>query len=145
MTLQRWLGLLVYVSMAVNAVVSFWLEKRRKARMPGTRRYTWGIFVGLTSIFWGAVVFVGLIVMGLTTPGSHLVGDIIVAALFGWLYAWAGFYTIQRQRTAFVVATLISGNPVWWIANTIYGRRRWSELTSRRARSLRVEHPQAAS
>ena len=128
MTLQRWLGLLLYVAIAVNAIASFWLEKKRRARMPGTKPYTWGIFVGLTSIFWGAFLFVGVIVMGLTRPSSHMITTIIGAALVGWAYAGSGYYTIQRRRTAFVIATLISWNPVWWVANSIYGRRRWSEL-----------------
>ena len=145
MTIQRWVGLFVYVSIAVNVIASFWLEKKRRARLPGTKPYTWGIFVGLTNIFWGAFLFVGVIVMGLAQRSSHIVSIVIVAALIGWVYAWSGYYTIQRRRTAFVIATVISSNPVWWFANAIYGRRRWSELTSRRAPSLGDEHPQAVS
>ena len=141
MTLQRWLGVLLYVAIALNAIASFGLEKKRRALMPGTRPYAWGIFVGLTSIFWGALIFVGVTVMALAQQSSHMVSIVLTAAVVGWVYTWAGYYTIQRQRTAFVIATLISANPVWWIANTIYGRKRWNELTSRRARSLRDEHP----
>ncbi|HEY2377924.1 MAG TPA: hypothetical protein VGH98_18265 [Gemmatimonadaceae bacterium] len=145
MTIQRWLGVLVSVSVAVNAVASFWLEKKRKARMPGTKPYTWGIYVGLTSMFWGTLLCVGTVVMALAAQSRYMVSIIVFAMFVGWVHAWSGYYTIQRRRTAFVVATLISLNFVWWIANTIYGWKRWSELTPRSTPSPRDEHPQAVS
>lgn len=64
-----------------------------------------------------------------TSTGQEAGGGFVLAVL-GLLTLVPGFFTIRRSRAAFIAATILSLNTVWWIANTIYLRNRWSEMSS---------------
>jgi hypothetical protein len=110
------------------AIASFRMEAKRKTRMSGTKPYTWGIYVGLHVLLLGAV-FVAAGSVGFFLSGEDFsFGTGVLVTLVGCVYVGAGLFTIRRYRAAFVVATAISFNVFWWIANAFYIWNRWTEL-----------------
>jgi hypothetical protein len=108
------------------ALVSFVLEGRRKnTASPKDLTYTWGFFQGMSGLLLG---FYCLLLGGyLASDGRalSLAGPLLV---YGAITAPAGYFVIKRRKWAWVVHTIASFNPVWWIANSIYGRNRWDEF-----------------
>jgi hypothetical protein len=81
------------------------------------------MYVGVHTGLCGIVLLVFALLQLATTPASGLIVLLLAA-----LYIWAGLATIQQYRAGFVLATILSLNPIWWIANTIYARNRWQEF-----------------
>jgi len=108
--------------------------------MPGTQPFTWGIYVGLNTLFLGGFVLVAG-VLSIARGDSDPALTVFATLLIGLPFVIAGYYTVRRYRAACVASTIISLNIVWWIANSIYFRNRWHEL---RAASTEIE-PSAAA
>lgn len=118
---------LVFVALPA-ALISFVLEGRRKNTAPANQLpFTWGYFVGMSGFLIGlycALLAIYVAVAGEkdTAAGAALL--LAIAAVFGP----AGFYAVKRRKWAWVVTTIVSCNPVWWIANSVYGSNRWHEF-----------------
>jgi hypothetical protein len=124
--------------MLAAAAVSFPMEKRRRLAQPGSRPYRWGIFLGVQLTLIGCVAGVGAAVLAFSLPdsGYEPLGWYV---MFAAAYGGAGFYVLQRYRWAWVVGTVLSINPVFWIANVQYGRNRWSEMRTLPAPRLTLD------
>lgn len=109
------------------ALVSFVLEGRRKNASPKDLPYTWGFFQGMSGLLLG---FYCVLLGGyLAAQGSISTISLAVPLLvYGAITGPAGYFVIKRRKWAWVVHTIASLNPVWWIANSIYGRHRWDEF-----------------
>ncbi len=128
MKLETLVGLIIIVGIPAAAVAAIVLEKRRRVAMPDTKPYTWGIYTGLLNIVFGLGFLGGAVLNYLAPRQSGSLGDALLGVAFAAVEILAGYYTIRRRRAAFVIATIFSLNPIWWIANTFYGRNRWREL-----------------
>lgn len=106
------------------------LEKRLKARIPATRPYRWGFYVGCMGVACAPLA----LLMALATLMSELrgsygaAGECATYTLFFTIHTISGWFVIQRKRWAWVVSTIFSFNIVAWIINYIYGRNRWGEF-----------------
>lgn len=107
------MGILM-IAVVVSMVMATRLEHKLKARLPHTRPYQWGFFLGCMG-FW----------FGPATLG--------ISALCGW-------GIIKRRRWAWVVGTLLTMNPLAWIVNGVYAGHRWQEFTDE-ASGLRSSKP----
>ncbi len=136
-------GVLICLAIVVvgSSLIARRLEAKRRQAVPGTLPYTWGYFWGLVGLVAGSLfgVLGVLSVAGLHNRLSYLAAvlhggsgephnpiiDLVVAALFMPTH----YYVIRRKKWAWVMGTVISLNPVVWITNAMYGRRRWKEFT----------------
>lgn len=126
------------------AIGSFALEHNRKQRMPNTQPYTWGFYIGLNGTFFGiALLAIGLWI-ALGSTGQEAGGGFVLVVL-GLVTAVPGYFTVRRSRVAFIAATILSLNIVWWIANTIYIRNRWSEMAPNVKPAEASEQPSTAA
>ena len=99
----------------VPVVAAFVLNRRFRERNPGKRPYRWGYYFSI-------MCFVaGLLLGRLLDLG--LMGVIICVVLYGVL-AW---FFAQRRPWAWIALTILSFNPIAWIINAIYLRKRWTE------------------
>jgi len=99
----------------VPIVLALVLHRRFRRIHPGKRAYRWGFYFGLQS-------FVVALMLGV------LFGAGIGALLaLGLVYGVLGWAFARRRRWAWVALTLLSFNPVAWIVNAIYLRKRWTE------------------
>ncbi len=95
--------------------VAFALNRRFQRRNPGKRPYRWGLYFSILSFLGG--IGLGII---LDSGGSALITCGVIYAVLAWFFA-------QRRHWAWIALTILSLNPVAWIINSIYLRKRWAE------------------
>lgn len=99
----------------VPIVAAFGLHRYLQKRHPRRRPYRWGYYFSVQSFVFAMVLALlfdgGAIAMLLSSVGY---------GVLAWFFA-------QRKRWAWVALTFISFNPIVWIVNFIYLRKRWAE------------------
>ena len=104
------LGVLI---LPIFAAVAF--NRRFKQRNPGKRGYKWGYYFSM-------LAFVAGLILGLFLEWGAT--GVIVCGL---LYAVLAWFFAKRQHWAWITLTVLSFNPIVWIINAIYLRKRWAE------------------
>jgi NADPH:quinone reductase-like Zn-dependent oxidoreductase len=99
----------------VPIVVAFALNRRFKRRNPDKRGYRWGYYFSIISFIAGLVL------------GAFLECGATAVIVCGLIYAVLAWFFAKRHRWAWVILTIVSLNPVVWIINSIYLRKRWAE------------------
>jgi NADPH:quinone reductase-like Zn-dependent oxidoreductase len=106
------------VMIGVPVVLAFALHRYFQSRHPGKKPYRWGYYFSVQSFLAG----VALGIMFDSGATAMIVMGIVYGAL-AWFFA-------QRKHWAWVTLTLFSFNPVVWVVNFIYLRKRWAEDSS---------------
>jgi hypothetical protein len=91
------------------------LNRRFRRLNPDKRSYRWGYYFGLQFLI--VAVGIPLLLDAGTVP-------VLICATVSALLAWA---FVRRQRWAWLALTALSLNPVAWLINFLYLRRRWTE------------------
>jgi NADPH:quinone reductase-like Zn-dependent oxidoreductase len=99
----------------VPIVAALVLNRRFERRNPGKRPYRWGYYFGIQSLIAG----IGL--------GMMLESGFAAVLVCGVIYALLAWLFVRRHHGAWIALTLLSFNPVAWIINFIYLRKRWAE------------------
>ncbi|MCA1601132.1 MAG: zinc-binding dehydrogenase, partial [Acidobacteria bacterium] len=96
-------------------VAAFILNRRYQRLNPGRRGFRWGYYFSI-------MTFVAVV-------GLALLLDVGIVALIvcGVLYAVLAWFFAERRPWAWVTLTILSFNPIAWIINAIYLRKRWAE------------------
>jgi NADPH:quinone reductase-like Zn-dependent oxidoreductase len=94
-------------------IAAFVLNRRFRERNPEKRPYRWGYYFSMMA-FIGGLLLGRFLDFGLT-------GVIVCGLLYG-LMAW---FFAQRHHWAWIALTILSFNPIAWIINAIYLRKRW--------------------
>ncbi len=102
-------------ALLVPLVLALALNRRFQRRQPGKRPYRWGYYFSLLSFLAGTGF--GLF---LDAGAGVLIACGIVSGALAWSFA-------RRRRWAWIALTLFSLNPVAWIVNLVYLRKRWAE------------------
>jgi NADPH:quinone reductase-like Zn-dependent oxidoreductase len=102
----------VTVAPVVAALV---LNRRFRRRNPGKRPYRWGYYFSIVS-------FVGGLGLGVILEAG---AGVLVAC--GALYGGVAWFFARRRRWAWLALTILSFNPVAWVINLVYLRKRWTE------------------
>jgi NADPH:quinone reductase-like Zn-dependent oxidoreductase len=105
----------IAIVIGVPIVVALALNRRFQRRNPGKRPYRWGHYFSIQSLL-GAI---GLGIM-LDSGVSAVIVCGVIYAILAWFFA-------QRHHWAWIALTVLSFNPVAWIINFIYLRKRWAE------------------
>src|SRR5277367_2006155 len=122
--------LYLFVAIIVCIFVAINLEKRLKKRIPATRPYRWGFYVGSMGVACAPLALLMAVVMLIAGLNGRweAVGLCLICTAFFALHTVCGWFIIQRKRWAWVVGTIFSLNIFTWIINYIYGRNRWAEF-----------------
>jgi NADPH:quinone reductase-like Zn-dependent oxidoreductase len=99
----------------VPVVAAFVLNRRFRERHPDKRPYRWGYYFSM-------MAFVGGLLLGrmLDFGFMGVLGCGLLYGILGWFFA-------QRRPWAWIALTVLSFNPIAWIVNAIYLRKRWNE------------------
>ena len=99
-------------------IAAFALNRRYQRRHPDKRGYRWGYYFSINSFIHGLAhgAFLGFGATALIVCG-------VIYALLAWFFA-------QRQHWAWIALTILSFNPIAWIINAIYLRKRWAEAAA---------------
>lgn len=122
--------LYLFVAVLVSIFAAQSLEKRLKSKVPATRPYRWGFYVGCMGV--ACVPFV--VLMAVATLVSGMGGSYGVAVKFAaymtlfTVHTISGWFVIRRKRWAWVLSTISSFNIVIWFINYVYGSNRWGEF-----------------
>jgi NADPH:quinone reductase-like Zn-dependent oxidoreductase len=106
---------LVAVLIVVPIVAALALNRRFQRRNPGKRPYRWGYWFSVQS-------FLGGICLGIMLESG--VGSAIAWGVISAVLAW---FFARRRRWAWITLTILTFNPVAWIINVFYLRKRWAE------------------
>ena len=102
----------------VPIIAAFALNRRFKRCYPDKRGYRWGYYFSIMSFIAG----LGLgVVLECEATGVIVCG--LIYALLAWFFA-------QRHHWAWITLTILSFNPIAWIINAIYLRKRWAEAAA---------------
>ena len=99
----------------VPIVVAFVLNRRFRQRNPEKRPYRWGYYFSMMSFVAGLVL------------GAFLECGTTATIVCGAIYATLAWFFAQRHHWAWIALTILSFNPIAWIINLIYLRKRWGE------------------
>jgi hypothetical protein len=91
------------------------LNRRFRKRNPDKRPFRWGYYFSIESFLAG----VGL--------GVVLEAGALGVIACGLIYAVLAWFFARRQRWAWLALTIVSFNPIVWIINLVYLRKRWAE------------------
>ena len=114
-------SVLIGVPLAVlilPVVVAFVLNRRFRQRNTDKRGYRWGYYFSIMSFIHG---------LGL---GAFLESGAIAVIVGGLIYAVLAWFFAQRHHWAWIALTILSFNPIAWIINAIYLRKRWAEAAT---------------
>jgi NADPH:quinone reductase-like Zn-dependent oxidoreductase len=96
-------------------VVALALNRRFQRRNPGKRPYRWGYYFSIQSFLGGIAL------------GMLLESGISAVVICGVIYAVLAWFFAQRHHWAWIALMIFSFNPVAWIINFVYLRKRWAE------------------
>jgi NADPH:quinone reductase-like Zn-dependent oxidoreductase len=96
-------------------VVALALNRRFQRRNPQKRPYRWGCYFGVQALIGG-------IVLGLMLESGTRVTMICCVT-----YSVLAWFFVRRRHWAWITLTILSFNPVIWIINGVYLRKRWEE------------------
>ena len=99
----------------VQICVAVWMNRRLHASQPNFRSFTWGYWNGLSCF-----VLTPVIITATAGPNALVVYEVMLIPI--------GVFVLLRHRWAFIPATVLSFNPAYYIANTIYIWKRWAEM-----------------
>jgi NADPH:quinone reductase-like Zn-dependent oxidoreductase len=99
----------------VPIIAAFALNRRFKRRYPDKRGYRWGYYFSIMSFIHGLCL------------GAFLESGAMAVIICGLIYAVLAWFFAQRHHWAWVALTILSFNPIAWIINAIYLRKRWAE------------------
>jgi predicted permease len=105
----------IAIFIGVPIAIALALNRRFQQRNPGKRPFRWGYYFSIQS-------FIGGIALGFKLE-SGIIAVLVCGAIYGVL-AW---FFARRDHWAWITLTILSCNPVAWIINFIYLRKRWSE------------------
>lgn len=96
-------------------IAAFILNRRYKRYHPEAKPFRWGYYFTIMSIVAGVVI------------GLFLEAGMIAVIVCGLIYAVLAWFFAQRRHWAWITLTILSLNPIAWIINAIYLRKRWAE------------------
>jgi len=99
----------------VPVVLAFVLDRRFRRRNPEYRPYRWGYYFSIMSLIGGLAL------------GAFLEFGTVGLIVCAGIYAVLAWFFARRHRWAWIALTVLSFNPIAWIINFFYFRRRWVE------------------
>ena len=126
--------LIIIVGLIIYPLTIYYFAKRMDARFqlnnPDSKRFIWGYFTGITSIST-PILFLIIDLLLMSDLGDELVVDVGLMTLsisLKVVVIFAGYWAIKKDKIALVMLTIISINPIIWVVNFFYLRKRWDEL-----------------
>jgi NADPH:quinone reductase-like Zn-dependent oxidoreductase len=99
----------------VPIVAAFALNRRFRRRNPEKRSFRWGYWFSIQAVIAGLAL------------GALLESGAIALIFCGLLYGVLAWFFAKRHHWAWFALTILSFNPIVWIINALYLRRRWAE------------------
>jgi len=133
------IALIIWLVLMVVVPLKLWNQvKRMDARYrelnPTAHSLKWGYIFGGASCFFGVLASIGFLGSFLSTSISDVQDSVSNRLAAMYFLVWAaplavsGYFACRRKRWAWILATILSLNPIIWVVNFFYGMRRWKEF-----------------
>jgi hypothetical protein len=106
---------LILTVIGLPIVLALVFNRRFQRLNPTKRPYRWGYYISVQSLFTG----IGI--------GLQLKLGAVVVCSCAAVYGLLGWFFAKRRHWAWVTLSVISLNPIVWIVNPFYLRKRWNE------------------
>ena len=128
-------AIVILTGIILQIFLAIWFDKRLHVKQPNARPFKWGYWNGLCCFLLTPLV-------GSAAAGPKTEFDVMI--LLEIIFIPLGIFVLLRHRWAFIAATALSFNPIYWIVNAIYISRRWTEMgrpdSRRSTTSARISH-----
>ncbi|MDP9196685.1 MAG: hypothetical protein M3O22_07995 [Pseudomonadota bacterium] len=140
---------IVFICALISLVFSIKKDISLHKKYPDLKGYIWGYFTGMQSFLVTGIGALGVFYLASEVP-SRKFENLIALGIFLACHSFMGVFIIRRNRSAFIVSTVLSNlprrlpevsnrsafivstvlsiNPLLWIINGIYIKNRWHEL-----------------
>jgi hypothetical protein len=123
---------ILVAALVLGAMTNAWWEQDREDCKPFIWGFTFGwllVISGVITLLRPNLPFHAAADLALFTPGGtqRLTTYELVR---GWMLVASGLAALFRWPLGVIVATVLFGNPLIWIVNWFYYRKRWTELTT---------------
>lgn len=123
------LAVLYILNCLAATAPALYLERRRRLRAPGTRPYAWGYLQGVAALVFGAeLILCALFLLLRNGAGENAAGLVLIFWLLAAAFLLSGWFMIQRRSLAWWIPTILTSNPILWIAHALYVHNRKSEF-----------------
>jgi hypothetical protein len=128
------LALIPLIVLIIIYLVAKKIDKKHQLEQPNDRGYIWGYFQGITLLVWHSLLILLSVLMILDPTEYFKKNDIdftIDPTLSGFFALLVTMFVIQigigileRSRLSLIIFTIFTFNPVIWVINFFYIRRR---------------------
>ena len=128
------LALIPLIVLIIIYLVAKKIDKKHQLEQPNDRGYIWGYFQGITLLVWHSLLILLSVLMILDPTEYFKKNDIdltIDPSLSGFFALLVTIFVIQigigileRSRLSLIIFTIFTFNPVIWVINFFYIRRR---------------------
>ena len=116
----------IAITAIISLVYSYFKNRKFMKENPGKKRYMWGFYQGVSPLIICGLLSIMAVFGGLDP--LNLQGEEQLGAIYFLIMGVLGYFTIKRNRWAFVLKTILMMNPIIWIINGVYIYRRWGEM-----------------
>lgn len=114
------LGICLLLLVGISAELNRSLENTN----PNVKPYTWGYYFGLTGALSGFSFGLFYFIAGLASGADQ----VVLGGLYLLFFAAVHVFIIKRKRWAWITGAILQLNPILWIINGIYGKKRRQEM-----------------
>ena len=131
-----WGTLILITCIIISIFLAIKMGDKFDDEHPDLQTYKWGFFQGWAGLLIAASYSLLFLINPILLFNDPKLADDVgfrvfmtVFLLLWWIgIAIACYSIIKRGRWGWIVATLLSLNPILWIINGIYVKNRWKEL-----------------
>lgn len=118
----------VFIGLIIlNYFIAKKLNTNHRIQYPDHQDYKWGYFMGVGSIIFGVLYTLIYTFIDIISETITMVDFIIYIGLL-LISAVIGYFTCKKSKQAVIWVTVFSLNPVIWIINFFYIKKRKDEF-----------------
>jgi len=130
--------MIIIVCIIASIVIAIKVGNVFDEKYPNLQPYKWGFFQGWVGLLTGGVLTILMLInplllfsdLKLSEDEGFRIFVTVFMAVYMSIMAIACLFIIKRKRWGWIVATILSLNPILWVVNGIYLKNRWKELST---------------
>jgi hypothetical protein len=123
-SIAPWASTLIVAGIAI--IIAWIVNAERTPNNPSHKSFLWGYFIVFSGGLDGMWIFLShLRLAACLQPSLNL-----LVATYGAVLVFFSYAAYKRSKIGWIGASVLSLNPIWWVINYFYARKRWDEFDS---------------
>ena len=114
---------LILVHMVIY-YIALTMNNKHLLRHPEYKSYVWGYFTGVVTIVWGIILFIVYLSLLFLNVDIGPINTTLFYLAFLIFYTALGYFVCSKEKWAFIILTILWINPIIWVTNYFYIKRR---------------------